>query len=108
MAVAAVRRCGGILEHPANSTLWADQDLPLPGRPAQDGFSVELWQSWFGHRAQKRTWLFIVGCAPGDLPPMPLRMGAIENTVENMGRAERERTPAEFCAWLVSVARRCR
>src|SRR3972149_3930233 len=33
-AVATVRRCGGVLEHPASSTLWQAADLPLPGYPA--------------------------------------------------------------------------
>lgn len=30
-AVAMVRQWGGVLEHPAHSTLWKDRGLPLPG-----------------------------------------------------------------------------
>ena len=31
-----------------------------------------------GHRAQKKTLLYIVGCEPGDIPPMPLQLGSSE------------------------------
>ena len=36
LAVALVREFGGVLEHPAGSTLWPAQRLPEPGR--RDGF----------------------------------------------------------------------
>lgn len=69
-AVAMVRRWGGVLEHPARSLLWDDQNLPKG--QAQDehgGWTMRCKQSDWGHRAEKATNLYIVGCLPRDLPP---------------------------------------
>lgn len=72
-AVWMVRASGGVLEHPAESSLWAYLGLPLPGRGADayGGYTIELRQCDHGHRAEKLTWLYIVGCDVDDLPPMP-------------------------------------
>jgi hypothetical protein len=74
-AVARVRRFGGVLEHPAESTLWAHIGLPLPGRAPDDfgGWTAQIRQCDWGHKAEKLTWLYIVGCHPDDLPPLPPR-----------------------------------
>ncbi len=72
----------------------------------------------FGHKARKRTWLYIVGIGPRSLPPWPWRLGDAAFTCgasavrkktgkKEISRAEREATPPEFAAWLVDVARRC-
>lgn len=71
-ALAAVRRWGGVLEHPASSRAWAAHGLIAPqGRGWQachDGAWVaEVWQSAYGHRARKRTWLFAMTPSP---PPL--------------------------------------
>jgi len=62
-AVEQVQRWGGVLEHPASSTLWQRCRLPLPGGLPDEfgGWSVELDQVSYGHRARKRTWLYVVG-----------------------------------------------
>jgi hypothetical protein len=108
-AVRMVRVRGGVLEHPAFSMLWADQSLPEPGQghDTSGGWTLPVDQSWFGHRAPKATWLYIAGCAPKDIPPIPFHLGQAEGRIENMGRAERERTPVVFAAWLVLLASRC-
>lgn len=65
LAVALVREFGGVLEHPARSELWAAQKLPQPGeRDQYGGWTLPISQYWWGHRAEKKTWLYIVGCEP--------------------------------------------
>lgn len=106
-AVAQVRRCGGVLEHPEASKLWADMSLPIPGRGRDEmgGWSISIDQIDFGHRARKRTWLYIVGLAPNRLPTWALSLAPPSHRVELMGRGEREATPQAFAEWLVTVAR---
>jgi len=106
-AVAVVRRCGGVLEHPACSSLWKAAALPFPGEGCDEfaGWTYCVDQSWFGHRAPKRTWLYIVGVSAADLPNVPFELGLASGRVEMMGVAERERTPEPFARWLLEVAR---
>lgn len=117
-AVGRVRQFGGVLEHPAQSTLWAACGLPTPGRApdAFGGWTAEVRQCDWGHKAEKLTWLYIVGCHPDDLPPMPARAEAtgvvkprrgVPRTLKIITKAEREHTPPLFAEWLVEVARRC-
>jgi hypothetical protein len=66
-ALAAVRRWGGVLEHPAYSSAWAEFGLPVPGKDGgwQHGLcggascQVEQWR--YGHPAKKATWLYAHG-----------------------------------------------
>lgn len=73
-ALAAVRRFGGVLEHPAYTIAWSRFDLQRPVSGAwlcqlfDVGYVTEVSQSAYGHRARKRTWLLYVG----DNPPPPL------------------------------------
>jgi hypothetical protein len=67
-ALAAVRKWGGVLEHPANSIAWKKFGLPRAFRGSwstnledQDGLSTEISQVVYGHGARKRTWLYAVG-----------------------------------------------
>lgn len=118
-AVANIRKWGGVLEHPAESSLWGDQLLPFPGRAPDQygGWTMALDQFHFGHRAEKSTWLYIVGAHPDDLPPMPQRDGKPTHCVRptkayprlpSITKAEREHTPAALAEWLVAVASKCR
>lgn len=103
-AVAAVRRCGGVLEHPAHSTLWPAAGLPAPGeRDSFGGFTFPILQSWFGHEAPKATWLYFVGVSPVDLPSLPFELGVPPGRVEFMSTAKREKTPVDLAAWLISA-----
>ena len=64
-ALQAIQIFGGVLEHPAFSDAWKAFKLPRPvglGWRFQDGFWVcEVWQSAYGHKARKRTWLLFCG-----------------------------------------------
>lgn len=107
-AVDAVRRCGGVLEHPATSKLWKAAGLPMPGRRDEyGGFTISVDQGWFGHRAIKKTFLYICGILPGDLPEFTMKFRLDHVPVEKMGLAEREATPAGFASWLFSLASQC-
>ncbi|CUI78566.1 MULTISPECIES: hypothetical protein [Achromobacter] len=119
LAVALVREFGGVLEHPAGSTLWPAQMLPLPGgaRDQYGGWTFAAPQMWWGHKAEKATWFYIVGVAPAEMPPVPLVLGDATHVVQSRKRqdyrphitkAEREHTPPQLAVWLVEVARRCR
>ncbi len=121
-AVRQVRVFGGVLEHPAGSTLWAEAGLPRPGRHDEfGGWTLPIVQSWWGHKADKATWLYIVGCAPVDVPTLPFRLGRATHVVASnsyakghplwrpeITKAEREHTPPQLAAWLVDLADRCR
>ena len=107
-AVDQVRRLGGVVEHPRASRLWTEAALPAPGcRDAFGGFTVGIDQDWFGHRAEKRTLLYVVGIEPASIPAFALRLERPTHVVERMGRAEREHTPPLLASWLVELASRC-
>ncbi|WP_205710725.1 hypothetical protein [Hydrogenophaga crocea] len=126
-AVAQVREWGGVLEHPESSQLWVDQELPRgQKRDEFGGWTLPIHQWWWGHRAQKRTWLYIVGIEPQDIPAIPLRLGKSDCRIRLdkrrpdgthirkgdpdyqplLGDAEREHTPPDLAYWLVELARR--
>ena len=55
-AVRQVQDYGGVLEHPAGSTLWPLVGLPSgQGRDAWGGWTLPVFQSSFGHRAEKKS-----------------------------------------------------
>jgi hypothetical protein len=118
-ALVAVRRWGGVLEHPAYSIAWPRFDLPEPTRGGWSremfgpGWVTEVSQSAYGHRARKRTWLYYVGSAPpvldwrdpagdawvswGDFDRYPDR--------ERLSKREAKATPLAFRDVLIGIAR---
>lgn len=99
-----VRAFGGVVEHPYTSELWATVGIHTPGvRDRFDGVFFPVYQSWFGHRAPKATGLYLVGAPVPDLSSFCLA-GLPAGRIEKMGRAERERTPAAFAAFLANLA----
>ncbi|PAT34978.1 hypothetical protein CK625_12610 [Vandammella animalimorsus] len=114
-AVQQVRQWGGVLEHPQGSLLWRAAHMPPPGmRDAWGGWTLPIHQHWWGHRAQKATWLYIVGCDPRAIPAMPIALGQPTHVVASRRRgrpeitkAEREHTPLALAMWLVDLASRC-
>lgn len=111
--VDVVRREGGVLEHPAFSRLWRECGLPLPGERDGWGRTIGISQYWFGHAAEKRTWLYIVGAR--EVFELPFTMGYPQVTCgksrlrsrREQPKADRERTPEAFARWLVDLAAQC-
>jgi hypothetical protein len=123
-ALSNVRRCGGVLEHPAYSDAWKAYDLPRPGRQggwsapdSHGGRSCQLEQSRYGHRAKKATWLYAVGAFPelawGYSPDRKSEalISWCGNHVRSgesrprLGKFEAKATPPEFAEMLVALAR---
>jgi hypothetical protein len=117
-----IRRHGGVLEHPSASRVWKYSGLPTPNqRDSFGGFTLAIDQDWFGHRAEKRTKLYVVGCEPQDVPLIPLKLEdplyvvspsrnirvGHPNYRPQLRKPEREHTPIDLAKWLVELARRC-
>lgn len=115
--VEQVATFGGVLEHPAWSDLWADMSLPRPAELDGHGFTLPVSQHWFGHKARKDTWLYIVGVLPIGVPEIPFCLGEGTHVVSpsrgrrhrpSVTKREREATPEPFARWLIKLASRCR
>lgn len=131
-ALAAVRRWGGVLEHPAQSRAWSKFNIPSPA-PWQwqqglcGGWSVSLDQAAFGHPARKRTWLYAFGVTPPTFSPAGsspsgkvVRVYRKRNPDGSWSRTPRcetnheishkaaRATPPEFRDLLLSIARSAR
>lgn len=120
-AIEQIRKNGVVLEHPNASKLWPELGLPEPGTVDEfGGWTLPIHQHWFGHRAEKKTRLYIVGCKPRDIPDMPMVLGQATHVIGDVGRAsngtkrpevskdEREHTPPQLARWLVDLAKLCR
>jgi hypothetical protein len=121
-ALASVRRWGGVLEHPADTLAWPAFGLHPPrGRGWQlcwdDGWVAEVWQSAYGHKARKRTWLYAVTPAPPTLdrraPPGTHQIGQAfigpncrgdRARKPPLGKRESLATPTAFRDLLLSIA----
>lgn len=80
-ALAAVRRFGGVLEHPCDSHAWAHHGLAKPKRHAGwqraddlGGMTCYVEQGHYGHFSRKATWLYARTNAP--LPELNWTKGA--------------------------------
>lgn len=119
-ALASVRRWGGVLEHPAGSAAWRHFGLNLPeqgeGWTAADllgGWTCEVDQAHYGHRARKATWLYAFGC---NLPELPRTRAhrpdpggkTKRGIVALMSRNQRAATPQAFRDLLLSMSRSAR
>jgi len=129
-ALAAVRRWGGVLEHPADSSAWAAFSLNRP--PVSGGWVVADWlggwtcrveQGAYGHRARKATWLYACdinlpslawGRAPGVFARLEdgfhsaaeRRRGKRNNgIIGRLSKPTRAATPIPFRDLLLSMAR---
>lgn len=118
-ALRSVRTWGGILEHPASTRAWTKHGLVRPSilgwqRCFDGGWVCEVWQSAYGHRANKATWLYVSG-----LTPPPLRWDRPIGTHQigwrdqrgksrnkpTLSKREASATPDEFRDLLLSIAR---
>jgi hypothetical protein len=131
-ALAAVRRCGGVLEHPEASHAWRVHGIAAPPRAggwvaadAHGGWTCCVEQGAYGHRARKATWLYAVRCvlpelrwgkAPGDFVRMKPgfhskeeRARAIKTgACQRLSKKQRAATPPEFRDILIAMARSVR
>jgi hypothetical protein len=119
-ALRAVRTFGGVLEHPASSNAWKTFGLLRPvvgswirntSRPQE--WVCEVWQSAYGHKARKRTWLLYVGnVRPPDAnwsrPSGSHQCGWFDRIKPTISKRQASRTPPEFAAWLVLLAKHSR
>jgi len=115
-ALASVRQCGGVLEHPAFSHAWDAYRLGKPGalgwRYVGDREWVcEVWQSAYGHRARKRTWLLYVGLVPPaelrwDRKPGTHQCGFFDRIKPVISKRLASETPLEFARALIDLAKR--
>lgn len=123
-ALRAVLRCGGVLEHPANSMAWSYYNLQKPRfgswQHANGYWVTECWQVDYGHRARKRTWLLYCGC----LPPFAIRWERRRHTAvvsgsknhstrptcggQRVWSREAKATPPQFAETLLALARGCK
>jgi hypothetical protein len=121
-ALNAVRTYGGVLEHPAYSDAWPAFGLPPPPRRGWvrgfcGGWTCQVSQAAYGHRARKLTWLYYVG----DAAPPSLDWSVPANSawtswgdfdrypdVERLSKREASRTPLPFRDLLISIARSAR
>lgn len=117
-AVIAVRRFCGVLEHPAQSYAWEAHYLDKPNgigwKRTATGWVCEVWQSAYGHRANKATWLYYVGARP----PFDLRWDRPVGTHQvgfqdqrgkaankpTLTKSEANATPLEFRDDLIALA----
>ena len=128
-ALAAVRKWGGVLEHPEGSHAWKAFNLNAPPRDGgwiaadfEGGWTCCVEQGHYGHIARKATWLYAVGCQLPELiwGPSPQRLPAY--AVERYGYEKarrigvmaaiggkdktriRDATPAAFRDLLIGIA----
>ena len=127
-ALASVRRCGGVLEHPAYSDAWAAHDLTRPitggGWTAADmlgGWTCYVEQGRYGHRAKKATWLYAHGVELpsllwGHVPDRDVRAPvswcgnhvSSDETRPRVGKRAAAATPPAFRDVLLAMARSVR
>lgn len=115
-ALASVRRAGGVLEHPAGSNAWHHFRLPRPDRVGWTQASgsewvCEVWQSAYGHKARKRTWLFYVSPAGHPPPecdwtrsPGVAQVGWFDRIKPSLSKREASATPPAFAGLLIGLA----
>ena len=117
-ALASVRAYGGVLEHPAFSHAWEAHALTRPvgigwQQTAASEWVCEVWQSAYGHKARKRTWLLYSGAQT----PLELdwtrkpgthhigNCGGPTATKPTVTKAEAIHTPPSFADALITLAK---
>ena len=131
-----VRSYGGVLEHPAQSQLWAACGLPLPGETdSLGGYTIAVDQVEWGHCARKTTWIYLCGVPreaiasapfPGRAPthwvsgfrssdkrrtyPEHYKKSgcAVPEGIKVCSAQQRRRTPIAFAEWLLELAAHAR
>jgi hypothetical protein len=122
-ALMAVRRHGGILEHPEASNAWRHFGLIAPPRHGgwvvadfEGGWTCCIDQGEYGHKAAKATWLYAHGVdlpslrwgrsgkrleiGPGDDRARLIKTGVCQR----LSKRQRAATPIEFRDLLILIA----
>jgi hypothetical protein len=117
-ALGAVNHWGGVLEHPAKTRAWAAYGLEKPTATGWHrsglGWVCEVWQSAYGHKANKATWLYY----KGRYEPHELRWDRLKGTHQigfqdqrgkarnkpTLNKREANATPLEFRDELLRLA----
>ncbi len=131
-ALASVRRCAGVLEHPEASHAFKRFGLGTPPKSgrwfpaaAREGWICCVEQGHYGHPARKATWLYFVGPQPpaliwGKSAGVRLDEGFHSKAERDAARAagvppvkrlstvQNIVTPAPFAELLLSLARSTR
>lgn len=123
-ALESVRRCGGVLEHPARSIAWPTFGLTAPSKLGWLQTAPREWvcsvsQAAYGHKARKQTWLLYVGARqPFDLDwskPQPThqiserdRHNTSRGVLPALGKREASATPEAFATVLLALAEHSR
>lgn len=114
-ALASVRKWGGVLEHPAQSNAWRRHGLFRPlgigwWSTGNGEWTCEVWQSAYGHKARKRTWLFYKGA----LKPRELdwcrasgthQIGWFDRIKPTLSKREAMATPPAFRDAMLGLAK---
>jgi hypothetical protein len=127
-ALAAVRRWGGVLEHPEGSHAWRAFHLNVPPRSGGwvyadflGGWTCCIEQGAYGHRARKATWLYANGVdlpslgwgrAKGDFVRLDEGFHSTEErrravktgACQRLSKRQRAATPPAFRDLLLSIA----
>lgn len=118
-ALKSVQKWGGVLEHPAKTRAWSAHGIEKPkgigwNVTACGGWVCEVWQSAYGHRANKATWLYYVG----KIKPPELRWERFKGTHQvgqrdqrgkeankpTLSKKEANATPLDFSAAMIFIA----
>ncbi len=119
-ALRSVIRWGGVLEHPAKTKAWQAYGIAKPvgvgwKRIALHEWVCEVWQSAYGHRANKATWLYY----SGKNPPHELRWERPRGSHQvgyqdsrgkgrnkpTLSQKEANQTPQDFKEELIKLAK---
>lgn len=126
-ALAAVRRWGGVLEHPEASHAWAAHRLNAPPRAGgwcvadfEGGWTCCVEQGHYGHEARKATWLYAhdvqvpslrwgtsgqrLRLDPGFHSTEERRRAVKTGRCQRLSKNQRTRTPIPFRDLLLSIA----
>ena len=117
-ALNTVNALGGVLEHPAGSYAFEEYGIEKPSgigwKRSGHGWVCEVWQSAYGHKARKATWLYYSGLQkPFDLSwsraPGTHQVGFYdkrgkEKNKPTLSKREANATPHEFKEVLIALA----
>lgn len=119
-ALLAVQQFNGVLEHPAKTKAWSVYGLTQPQslgwqKCASGGWVCEVWQSAYGHKANKATWLYYHGKSrPAELrwdrPRGSHQVGFHDqrgkaSNKPTLSKKEANATPLEFALELINLAK---